>query len=71
MDYTAIGRQVNLAARLEAECEPDRILIGQSTWVLVRDGFECLTKGEFVVKGVQHPVKAYEVVGEVAVEQAS
>ena len=61
MDYTAIGRQVNLAARLQARCEPDRILIGHSTWVLVRDAIPCSAKGELEVKGAHHPVKVYEV----------
>src|SRR5439155_17171780 len=37
MDYTAIGRQVNLAARLQVACDPERILISHSTWVLVKD----------------------------------
>jgi adenylate cyclase len=29
VDYTAIGRQVNLAARLQAHCEPGKILLSQ------------------------------------------
>ena len=61
MDYTAIGRQVNLAARLEAKCEPDRVLISHATWVLVHEEMPCVPKGDVLVKGIQAPIKVYEV----------
>ncbi|MCW5828954.1 MAG: adenylate/guanylate cyclase domain-containing protein [Deltaproteobacteria bacterium] len=60
MDYTAIGRQVNLAARLESSCTPGRILMSHSTWALVKDEIECQPQGEITVKGIHHPVKTYE-----------
>jgi class 3 adenylate cyclase len=63
VDYTAIGRQVNLAARLQSHCEPGRILLSHSTWLLVHDEVECIDKGEIVVKGFQDPVTVHEVVG--------
>lgn len=62
MDYTAIGRQVNLAARLQAHCEPGRILLSHSTYVLVEDEIVCVPKGQIQVKGFEHPVLAYEVI---------
>ncbi|MBI4612565.1 MAG: adenylate/guanylate cyclase domain-containing protein [Planctomycetes bacterium] len=61
MDYTAIGNQVNLAARLQTSCEPGRILVSHSTWALVKDRFPCTEKGELQVKGIHYPVKVYEV----------
>ena len=61
MDYTAIGRQVNLAARLQVACDPSRILISHATWVLVKESIHCLAKGEIEVKGFHHPVRVYEV----------
>jgi class 3 adenylate cyclase len=61
MDYTAIGRQVNLAARLQSQCTPDRVLLSHSTWLLVRDDVACLPRGEIVVKGFRDPVMVYEV----------
>jgi len=61
MDYTAIGRQVNLAARLQVHCEAGRILLSQSTWMLVRDDVPCVPKGEIQVKGLLRPVVVYEV----------
>ena len=59
MDYTAIGRQVNLAARLEASCEPGNVLISHSTYALVSDEIPCVPKGEIHVKGIHQPVKVY------------
>jgi class 3 adenylate cyclase len=61
VDYTAIGRQVNLAARLQAQCEPGRILISHSTWVLVQSRVTCIPKGEVKVKGIGEPVRVYEI----------
>jgi len=61
MDYTAIGRQVNLAARLQTSCEPGKVLVSHSTWALVHDRFSCAPKGEIQVKGFHHPVRVYEL----------
>jgi class 3 adenylate cyclase len=61
MDYTAIGRQVNLASRLQVACEPGRILLSQPTWLLIQDAIRCFAKGEIEVKGMRHPVTVYEV----------
>jgi class 3 adenylate cyclase len=33
--YSAIGNQTNLTARIQAACEPGRILISHSTWIRV------------------------------------
>lgn len=60
--YSAIGLQTNLAARIQAHCEPGRILISHSTWALVNDEIGCIDRGELQLKGVQHPVRVYEVV---------
>jgi class 3 adenylate cyclase len=61
LDYTAIGRQVNLAARLQVSCAPGRILLSHSTWVLIQDEIPCTPKGAISVKGIHHPVNVYEV----------
>ena len=63
MDYTAIGRQVNLAARLETQCEPGNVLMSQSTYALVSDEIPCELKGEIQVKGIHHPVQVYSPSG--------
>ncbi len=61
MDYTAIGKQVNLAARLQSHCTPGKILVSHATWALVKDEIPCRPMGEITVKGIHHPVKTYEV----------
>src|SRR5262245_39272282 len=61
MDYTAIGRQVNLAARLQVACAPGHILLSQPTWLFVHDAICCVAKGKIEVKGAHHPVEVYEV----------
>jgi class 3 adenylate cyclase len=66
LDYTAIGRQVNLAARLQVSCEPGSILLSHSTWVLVQDEIACVPKGEISVKGIHRPIHVFEVVDETA-----
>jgi class 3 adenylate cyclase len=61
MDYTAIGRHVNLASRIQAHCEPDQIFLTRATWLLVRDHVGCDPVGEIQVKGFQHPISTYRV----------
>ena len=63
MDYTAIGRQVNLAARLQANCEPGKILISYPTWTLVRDHIATEPRGKIQVKGFHAPVSVHQVIG--------
>ena len=60
-EYTAMGMQVNLAARLEAACTPGRILISQTTWALLRGEFPSTPKGKIPMKGYHRPVTVYEI----------
>ena len=57
--YTAIGLQINIAARIQAECEPGSILLSQASWQLVKDTIACESRGETQVKGVHFPIKLY------------
>jgi class 3 adenylate cyclase len=59
--YTAIGMQTNLAARLEAACEPGQILISHTTWALIKEELPCLEMGEIQVKGFHRPLRTYRV----------
>lgn len=61
MDYTIIGSQVNIAARLETFAQPDTIVISDSTYRLVKDIVEAKSLGEVSVKGVHYPIKSYQV----------
>lgn len=62
LHYTAIGSQVNLAARLEALAQPDQILISEVAYRLIKEEIFCEKAGEFAVKGISCPVSAYRVV---------
>jgi class 3 adenylate cyclase len=57
--YTAIGLQMNVAARIQAQCEPGGILLSSASWHLVKDTVECDHLGEVMVKGVHFPISIY------------
>ena len=61
LDYTIIGNGVNLAARLEANSTPNKILISEDTHLLVRDKINCSKKEKITVKGISLPVQTFEV----------
>jgi adenylate cyclase len=58
-DYTAVGRVVNLAARLCGEARPGQILIDQRTRAALGDAFAVETVGPVVLKGYVQPVPAF------------
>ncbi|MDP2227114.1 MAG: adenylate/guanylate cyclase domain-containing protein [Moraxellaceae bacterium] len=62
MDYTIIGRDANLASRLQSVAEPDEILISNDTYLLVRDRIMCREKGTVRLRGIANPVQVWEVV---------
>ena len=63
MDYTIVGSQVNIAARLEGLAKPDTIIISHETYSLVKDTIECIAEQEVMVKGISWPIQTYKVVG--------
>ena len=71
MDYTIIGAEVNLAARLEQAAEPGRILISRETYGLVRDEIVATQHEPVAVKGFAQPVDAYAVQEEAEVQSAA
>ncbi len=62
MDYTIIGREVNLASRLESVAQPSEILISEATYNLVRDVIMCRDRGQINVKGFSKTVPIFEIV---------
>lgn len=62
MDYTIVGREVNLASRLESEADAGEILISQETYALVKDKIICRQRGTAMVKGFRDPVPLFQVV---------
>ena len=62
MDYTIIGKEVNLASRLEHLAEPGEILVTHEAFSLIKDGIMCRDKGEVTVKGFSRPIAVYQVI---------
>jgi adenylate cyclase len=65
MDYTIIGSEVNLAARLEQAADPGGIMISRETWSLVQDEIVADEQAPLIAKGFAEPLAAYAVRGEV------
>lgn len=61
MDYTIIGRNVNLAQRLEANSKTGRILISQAAYELIGDQIPCTVQGDIKVKGIDRLLTTYWV----------
>jgi adenylate cyclase len=59
-DYSIIGDNVNLAARLESNAPVDGVLISESTYERTKDHFVFKEREPIQVKGKEKPVKVYE-----------
>jgi class 3 adenylate cyclase/tetratricopeptide (TPR) repeat protein len=59
----ATGDPVNVAARLETSAAPDEILIGDSTYRLIRPSVIVDTVEQLVVQGKRDPLRAHRVLG--------
>jgi adenylate cyclase len=62
LDYTVIGDVVNSAQRLQSTAKADQILISESSYLQVKDSFECNRIGEVVLKNKSNPFIVYEVI---------
>ena len=62
VDYTVLGSPVNLAARLEAACGPQEILVSPETKSLVEKVFEFEEKKPIKFKGFSEPIKPYQLI---------
>lgn len=62
VDYTVLGSPVNLAARLEAACGPQEILVSPETKSLVAKVFKFEEKKSIKLKGFSETVKPYQLI---------
>ena len=62
IDYTAIGDNVNTAARIESNTQPNQVLVSEATYERTKEYFEYNCIGEKMMKGKSLPVKLYEVI---------
>ena len=60
-EYTVMGDEVNLAARLMSKAHPGQILISERVYERVRDLFEADKVEPLNLKGKSQPVQAYAV----------
>jgi len=63
MDYTIIGAEANLAARLQSIAEPGHIVVGYETYALVRDILVADALPPITMKGISREVVPYAVEG--------
>ncbi|MCP4383799.1 MAG: adenylate/guanylate cyclase domain-containing protein [Hyphomicrobiales bacterium] len=61
MDYTILGGEVNLAARLESRAKPGQVLISFETYSLVSDIIEAEELPSVQVKGIGRPIRPFSV----------
>lgn len=59
MNYTIIGKAVNLAARLQSSSAPGRILVSEATRELIGDAALCEPRGPVPLKGIAAPVMTH------------
>jgi adenylate cyclase len=63
MDYTIIGAEANLAARLQSIAPPGGIVLSYETFTLVRDMVRVRPLEPITLKGIAHPIVPYAVEG--------
>jgi len=63
MDYTIIGAEANLAARLQSVAEAGRVVISYETYALVRTMVEAHPLSPITMKGISREVVPYVVEG--------
>jgi adenylate cyclase len=64
LEYTVMGKEVNLASRLCSSAEPGQILVSRATYEAIRSAgrFQCKEHGTLTLRGATQPLMAYSVI---------
>jgi class 3 adenylate cyclase/tetratricopeptide (TPR) repeat protein/ABC-type cobalamin transport system ATPase subunit len=68
-EYTVMGDEVNLAARLMSVAESNQIIVSQNVWRNAKAMADLTLRGEMRLKGKKNPVPIYEATGLKAVHE--
>jgi hypothetical protein len=63
MDYTIVGAEANLAARLQSIAEPGGIVLSYETYALVEDSVRARPLAAITLKGISRKIVPYMVEG--------
>lgn len=66
LDYTVIGRAVNVAARLEQAAPKNSMLVSNSTKSLLGDTFQVSDSIEVKAKGIDRPITGYILTNQIS-----
>jgi adenylate cyclase len=61
MSYSIVGRDANIAARLQSAADVDQILIADETFHLVKEHYLCIKHPPLKLKGITGFVEAWQV----------
>jgi len=61
MKYAVVGSAVNTAARIESNTVGGQVMIGESTYDLIKNMVDCEAPQVFMMKGLRKPLVAYAV----------
>jgi len=62
VDYTAIGDNVNIAARIESSTKPGQIMVSESVYEKTKEFFVFEDAGEKMFKGKSQAIRVYEAI---------
>jgi class 3 adenylate cyclase len=62
MEFTAVGSAVNMASRLSSMARADEILISEDLYESIKDMVAAAPLIETSIKGIDRPVKLYNIV---------
>jgi class 3 adenylate cyclase len=71
VEYTVMGKEVNVASRLSSSAKPGQILLSDATYDAIRKTgpIQCKQHGMITLRGTTQPLKTYSVLLDMAKHQ--